>query len=140
MFVMFTFPIMAVRAVLKAQETDQPWRDLQVKLRIAWSSFVRDFGPINHTKVSITEKEETGETREILVGKAIRVCVDDDQSCSFKTFVTAAAASRVPGPWTALRHFAPRGKEIRAGERCAAWRLRPQPAGDEFIFTSERPD
>lgn len=54
----------AVRAVLKAQETDQPWRDLQVKLRIAWSSFVRDFGPINHTKVLIAENEETGETRE----------------------------------------------------------------------------
>jgi N12 class adenine-specific DNA methylase/adenine-specific DNA methylase len=54
----------AVRAVLKAQETDQPWRDLQVKLRIAWSSFVRDFGPINHTKVSITENEAMGETRE----------------------------------------------------------------------------
>ncbi|MCB1356364.1 MAG: lactate dehydrogenase, partial [Maritimibacter sp.] len=54
----------AVRAVLKAQETDQPWRDLQVKLRIAWSSFVRGFGPINHTRVSITENEATGETRE----------------------------------------------------------------------------
>ncbi|MEO4044908.1 DEAD/DEAH box helicase family protein [Hoeflea sp. CAU 1731] len=54
----------AVRAVLKAQETDQPWRDLQVKLRIAWSSFVREFGPINHTRVSITENEGTGETRE----------------------------------------------------------------------------
>ena len=54
----------AVRAVLKAQETDQPWRDLQVKLRIAWSSFVRDFGPINHTRVSISESDATGETRE----------------------------------------------------------------------------
>ncbi|WP_428645598.1 DEAD/DEAH box helicase family protein [Roseibium sp.] len=54
----------AVRAVLKAQETDQPWKQLQVKLRIEWSSFVRDFGPINHTKVSITENPETGETRE----------------------------------------------------------------------------
>ncbi|NTI26829.1 lactate dehydrogenase (plasmid) [Rhizobium rhizogenes] len=54
----------AVREVLKAQELDQPWKDLQVKLRIAWSSFVRDFGPINHTTVSITEDPETGETRE----------------------------------------------------------------------------
>ncbi|WP_136661417.1 DEAD/DEAH box helicase family protein [Nitratireductor sp. XY-223] len=54
----------AVRAVLKAQETDQAWRDLQVKLRIAWSRFVRDFGPINHTRVSITQNEATGETRE----------------------------------------------------------------------------
>ncbi len=54
----------AVREVLKAQETDQPWRDLQVRLRIAWSSFVRDFGPINHTTVSIQEDAETGEVKE----------------------------------------------------------------------------
>jgi len=54
----------AVRAVLKAQETGQPWRDTQIKLRIAWSSFVRDFGPINHTKVLITENSDTGESRE----------------------------------------------------------------------------
>ncbi|MCM2450290.1 lactate dehydrogenase [Agrobacterium vitis] len=54
----------AVRAVLKAQELDRPWKELQVKLRIAWSSFVRDFGPINHTMVSIAEAPETGETRE----------------------------------------------------------------------------
>ncbi|MBB6488459.1 N12 class adenine-specific DNA methylase/adenine-specific DNA methylase [Rhizobium lusitanum] len=55
----------AVREVLKAQEADRPWRDLQVRLRIAWSSFVRDFGPINHTIVSIQEDAETGEVREI---------------------------------------------------------------------------
>ena len=54
----------AVREVLKAQELDRPWKDLQVKLRIAWSSFVRDFGPINHTTVSISEDPETGEVRE----------------------------------------------------------------------------
>lgn len=54
----------AVREVLKAQELDQPWKELQVRLRIAWSSFVRDFGPINHTTVSISEDAETGQTRE----------------------------------------------------------------------------
>ncbi|GGG16651.1 lactate dehydrogenase [Rhizobium wenxiniae] len=54
----------AVREVLKAQETDQPWRDPQVRLRIAWSSFVRDFGPINHTVVSILEDAGTGEVKE----------------------------------------------------------------------------
>ncbi|MBB3933696.1 N12 class adenine-specific DNA methylase/adenine-specific DNA methylase [Kaistia hirudinis] len=54
----------AVREVLKAQEQDRPWKDAQVRLRIAWSSFVRDFGPINHTTVSIAEDEETGEVRE----------------------------------------------------------------------------
>ncbi|WP_429817339.1 DEAD/DEAH box helicase family protein [Ensifer sp. B1-9] len=54
----------AVREVLKAQELDRPWRDAQVRLRIAWSSFVRDFGPINHTTVSISEDEHSGEVRE----------------------------------------------------------------------------
>jgi N12 class adenine-specific DNA methylase/adenine-specific DNA methylase len=54
----------AVREVLKAQEADRPWRDLQVRLRLAWSSFVRDFGPINHTTVSIQEDPETGEVKE----------------------------------------------------------------------------
>lgn len=54
----------AVRAVLKAQEMDRPWRDLQVRLRLAWSAFVRDFGPINHTTVSIQEDPETDEVKE----------------------------------------------------------------------------
>lgn len=54
----------AVRAVMKAQEFDRPWRDAQVKLRIAWSAFVRTFGPINHTTVSVSEDAETGEVRE----------------------------------------------------------------------------
>lgn len=54
----------AVRDVLKAQEEDRPWRDLQVRLRIAWSSFVRDFGPINHTTISIQEDVETGDVKE----------------------------------------------------------------------------
>lgn len=54
----------AVREVLKAQETDRPWRDAQVRLRIAWSSFVRDFGPINHTTVAIQEDSESGDARE----------------------------------------------------------------------------
>ncbi len=53
-----------VRELLKAQELDRPYKDLQVRLRIAWSSFVRDFGPINHTTVSIVEDPDTGEARE----------------------------------------------------------------------------
>jgi N12 class adenine-specific DNA methylase len=54
----------AVREVLKHQEQNRSWKDAQVRLRIAWSSFVREFGPINHTQVSIAEDEETGEVRE----------------------------------------------------------------------------
>ena len=54
----------AVREVLRAQERDESWKQAQVRLRIAWSSFVRDFGPINTTVVSTVEDEETGEVRE----------------------------------------------------------------------------
>ncbi|MBR1208055.1 MULTISPECIES: helicase-related protein [unclassified Bradyrhizobium] len=54
----------AVREILKTQEADQSWNQSQIRLRIAWSSFVRDFGPINTTVVSSVEDEETGEARE----------------------------------------------------------------------------
>ncbi len=54
----------AVRDILKCQEQDRPWKSAQVRLRIAWSAFVREFGPINHTTVSISEDPETGEVRE----------------------------------------------------------------------------
>ncbi|PRD43527.1 lactate dehydrogenase [Phyllobacterium phragmitis] len=67
----------AVREVLKAQEEDRPWKDIQVRLRIAWSSFVREFGPINSTVVSITEDPETGETRESHRRPNLQPFVDD---------------------------------------------------------------
>jgi len=67
----------AVREVLKAQELDQPWKDAQVRLRIAWSNFVRDFGPINFTTVSMTEDEETGEVREMHRRPNIQPFLDD---------------------------------------------------------------
>ncbi|WP_371349185.1 DEAD/DEAH box helicase family protein [Ancylobacter sp. IITR112] len=67
----------AVREVLKCQELDRPWKDAQVRLRIAWSSFVRDFGPINFTTVSMTEDEETGEVRETHRRPNIQPFLDD---------------------------------------------------------------
>ncbi|WOK21040.1 DEAD/DEAH box helicase family protein (plasmid) [Rhodopseudomonas sp. BAL398] len=67
----------AVREVLKAQELDRPWKDAQIRLRIAWSSFVRDFGPINFTTVSMTEDVETGETRETHRRPNIQPFLDD---------------------------------------------------------------
>jgi hypothetical protein len=54
----------AVREVLRAQAADQPWADAQIRLRIAYSNFVRGFGPINHTVISVTTDPETGEDRE----------------------------------------------------------------------------
>lgn len=67
----------AVREVLKAQELDRPWRDAQVRLRVAWSSFVRDFGPINFTTVVTAEDEETGEVRETHRRPNIQPFLDD---------------------------------------------------------------
>lgn len=67
----------AVREVLKAQELDQPWKDAQVRLRIAWSNFVRDFGPINFTTVSMAEDEETSEVRETHRRPNIQPFLDD---------------------------------------------------------------
>ena len=54
----------AVRGVLRAQAAGQPWRDLQVALRCAYSNFIRYYGPINHTVVSTITDDETGEERE----------------------------------------------------------------------------
>jgi len=67
----------AVREVLKAQEFDRPWKEAQVRLRIAWSNFVRDFGPINFTTVAMTEDEETGEVRETHRRPNIQPFLDD---------------------------------------------------------------
>jgi N12 class adenine-specific DNA methylase len=54
----------AVRDVLRAQASDQPWTEAQIRLRIAYSNFVRGFGPVNHTIISVTADSETGEERE----------------------------------------------------------------------------
>ncbi|OPH81390.1 Eco57I restriction-modification methylase domain-containing protein [Nitrobacter vulgaris] len=67
----------AVREVLRCQELDRPWKDAQVRLRIAWSNFVRDFGPINFTTVSMMEDEETGEVRETHRRPNVQPFLDD---------------------------------------------------------------
>jgi len=54
----------AVRDVLRAQAADQPWREPQVRLRVACSGFVRNFGPINRTEISTLIDPETGDERE----------------------------------------------------------------------------
>ncbi len=67
--------------VLRAQEQDRPWRDPQVRLRIAWSSFVRDFRPDQSHDVSISEDEQSGEVRENATD--VRTCKPflDDPDC-----------------------------------------------------------
>ncbi len=53
-----------LREVLRAQAADRPWAPAQIRLRIAYGTFVRSFGPINHTVVSVTTDPDTGEERE----------------------------------------------------------------------------
>ena len=49
----------------------RPWQPAQVRLRIAWSAFVRTFGPINHTTVAVAADPETGEvTRRVKIDYA----------------------------------------------------------------------
>jgi adenine-specific DNA methylase len=54
----------AIRDVLRAQAADRPWAEAQVRLRVAYSAFIRYFGPINHTVISTVTDPETGEERE----------------------------------------------------------------------------
>ena len=54
----------AVRELLRAQAANQCWAPEQIRLRIAYSNFVRGFGPINATVVSVMTDAETGEERE----------------------------------------------------------------------------
>ncbi len=54
----------ALRDVLRAQANDKPCQEQQVRLRCAYSNFIRYYGPINHTTVSVQTDAETGEERE----------------------------------------------------------------------------
>ncbi len=99
----------AVREVLKAQEQDRPWKDLQVRLRIAWSSFVRDFGPINHTTVSIQEDAETGEVKETYRQPNLAPFRDDPDCwlvASIEDYDLETDTAK-PGPIFATRVIAP---------------------------------
>ncbi|UPU01453.1 DEAD/DEAH box helicase family protein (plasmid) [Bradyrhizobium barranii subsp. apii] len=99
----------AVREVLKAQELDRPWKDAQVRLRIAWSNFVRDFGPVNFTTVSMTEDEESGEVRETHRRPNIQPFLDDPDCwlvASIEDYDLEANTAK-PGPIFTERVIAP---------------------------------
>jgi N12 class adenine-specific DNA methylase/adenine-specific DNA methylase len=99
----------AVREVLRAQERDEPWKQAQVRLRIAWSSFVRDFGPINTTVVSTTEDEETGEVRETHRRPNLAPFIDDPDCwlvASIEDYDLDTNTAR-PGPIFTERVIAP---------------------------------
>ena len=99
----------AVREVLKAQELDRPWQPAQVKLRIAWSNFVRAFGPINNTVVSTSEDPETGEVREVHRRPNLQPFLDDPDCwlvASIEDYDLETDTAR-PGPIFTERVIAP---------------------------------
>lgn len=99
----------AVREVLKAQELDRPWKPAQVKLRIAWSNFVRAFGPINTTVVSTSEDPETGEVRETHRRPNLQPFLDDPDRwlvASIEDYDLETDTAR-PGPIFTERVIAP---------------------------------
>ena len=99
----------AVREVLRCQELGRPWKPVQVKLRIAWSNFVREFGPINFTTVSVNEDDETGEVREIHRRPNLQPFLDDPDCwlvASIEDYDLETNTAR-PGPIFTERVIAP---------------------------------
>ncbi|TIP95664.1 MAG: lactate dehydrogenase [Mesorhizobium sp.] len=99
----------AVREVLKAQEFDRLWKPAQIKLRIAWSNFVRAFGPINTTVVSTSEDPETGEVRETHRRPNLHPFLDDPDCwlvASIEDYDLETDTAR-PGPIFTERVIAP---------------------------------
>jgi len=106
----------AVREVLKAQELDRPWKPAQVKLRIAWSNFVRSYGPINTTVVSTSEDPETGEVRETHRRPNLAPFLDDPDCwlvASIEDYDLETDTAR-PGPIFTERVIAPPSAPIIA--------------------------
>lgn len=98
-----------VRDVLKAQELDQPWKPAQVKLRVAWSAFIREFGSINSTTVSTMEDAETGEVREVHRRPNLQPFLDDPDCwlvASIEDYDLESNTAR-PGPIFSERVIAP---------------------------------
>jgi len=67
----------AIRAVLRAQEANEPWGMLQGRLRSAYQLFVRQFGPVNLTNVSTSADPKTGEVRETVRRPNLQPFLDD---------------------------------------------------------------
>jgi len=65
------------RTVLRAQEANEPWTSAQVRLRVAYNTFKRNFGPINLATVSSSADPKTGEERETVRRPNLAPFLDD---------------------------------------------------------------
>ena len=67
----------AIRDVLRTQEAGVPWGAAQVRLRVAYSGFVRQFGPINLTSATESVDPTSGATRESVRYPNLQPFADD---------------------------------------------------------------
>ncbi|HEV2673329.1 MAG TPA: N-6 DNA methylase [Aliidongia sp.] len=67
----------AIRELLRAQEAGVPWGAAQVRLRVAYGGFVRQFGPINLTSVTESVDPTSGATRESVRYPNLQPFADD---------------------------------------------------------------
>jgi len=65
------------RAVLRAQEMNEPWGAAQIRLKVAYTTFKRNFGPINLTSISISTDPKTGAERETVRRPNLQPFLDD---------------------------------------------------------------
>ena len=65
------------RAVLRAQAANEPWGPAQVRLRVAYAAFKREFGPINLTSTSVSTDPRSGEERETVRRPNLAPFADD---------------------------------------------------------------
>ena len=65
------------RAVLRAQEMNEPWGAAQIRLKVAYTTFKRNFGPINLTSISTSTDPKTGAERKTVRRPNLQPFLDD---------------------------------------------------------------
>ena len=88
----------AVRAVLRAQEAKRALGQAQIRLRSAYGSFVRQFGPINQARITTRTDEETGEVSETIRRPNLAPFLDDPDCWLVASIEITTRTATPPGP------------------------------------------
>ncbi len=84
----------AVRAVLRAQEANEPWGAHQTRLRTVYHQFTRQFGPINRVLTTTREVDVNAGRRRRLEAKLAGLQQEPDESIELDAVADADAADR----------------------------------------------
>ncbi|MGI4746147.1 MAG: hypothetical protein ACRYFY_08905, partial [Janthinobacterium lividum] len=84
----------AVRAVLRAQEANEPWGVHQTRLRAVYHQFTRQFGPINRVLTTTREVDANAGRRRRLAAKLAGQRPDMDEGTELDAVAEADAADR----------------------------------------------